>query len=175
MSDDFQSHELLTATKLNRSLRAGRCIARGRRVTNSSTVAASSPFVAVLRIDDIPVTSSRLYTIVSSSLGLDTSQADNVGQAVITYTTDGSTPVVGSTVLPGSLIETNIHDTVQPEAVIINTSYTPASDQTLSLLLCIARRVGTGAIMLVADGTNTIIELSIFDSGEDPGDVGVDL
>lgn len=175
MSDDFQSHELVTATKLNRSLRTGRCIGRARRVTNSNTVTAASPFVAVLRLDDIPLLGGRQYTIVSSPLNLDTSQNSNVGQATLTYTTDGSTPTVSSTILPGSVVKSMIPDGNQPEEVIINTTYIPAADETLSLLLCIARQVGTGAIMIVADGTNTITEIRVIDQGEDPGDTGVDL
>lgn len=174
MSDDFQSHELVTATKLNRALRAGRCIGRARRITNSSA-ATSTTLVPVLELDDIPVIGGRQYDIITSPLFLDTSVANDVGQAWFTYTLDGSTPVIGSTLLPGGVAEAKLVDTAFGESRVIATSLTPASDGSLSLLLSVARGSGTGNIIIQANGTSTICEFRVYDRGEDPGDTGVDL
>jgi hypothetical protein len=174
MSDDFQSHELVTATKLNRALRSGRCIGRARRITNSSSTSGTA-LLPVLELDDIPIFANRLYGIVTAPLFLDGSVASDVGQAWITFTTDGSTPVIGSTPLPGGVAQTIIPNISFGESVLIATTYTPSTDQTLSLLLCIARGTGTGVITLQANGSSTIAEVRVMDLGEDPGDTGVDL
>jgi len=71
MSDDFQSHERLTATKLNRALRSGRCIGRARRITDSPS-SSSTTLVPILRLDDIPLTAGRLYVVMTSEWAIDT-------------------------------------------------------------------------------------------------------
>lgn len=174
MSDDFQSHERLTATKLNRSLKAGRCIGRARRITNS-TATSGTALTAVLRLDDIPIFAGRLYTVRSSNLFFDASVANDVGQGILTYTTDGSTPTISSTTFPGGVTQTIIPNISFGEARPILTTYTPATDQTLSLLLCAARATGTGVIVIQANGAGTLCEFAVYDQGEDPGDTGTDL
>lgn len=174
MSDDFQSHERLTATKLNRALRAGRCIARGRRITNSSASASTSR-VGVLRIDDIPMTGGRLYRIATSRLAVDTTVNADTAQVELLYTTDGSTPSLVSTTLPGGNDEVDMPSAARAEYLFINTHYVPATDETFSVIMTIRRTSGTGSVVLQADGTSKVIDLTIFDCGEDPGDVGVDL
>jgi hypothetical protein len=174
MSDDFQSHERLTATKLNRSLRAGRCIGRARRITNSSATSGTA-LLPVLRLDDIPIFAGRLYEVRTTNLFLDGSIANDVGQAFILATMDGSTPTIASTTLPGAATQTVIPNTSFGEARPILTSYIPAVDETLSLLLVAARGSGSGAIVIQANGAGTVCEMKIVDLGEDPGDTGVDL
>lgn len=174
MSDDFQSHELLTATKLNRALRAGRCIGRARRITDSSTSTGTTR-IPVLRLDDVPIYAGRLYVIRTGVLQVDGATANDVGLAELMYTTDGSTPTITSSILVGGSAQV-----IQPNAAsnadaIIATTYTPAADETLSLLLTFRHDVGTGAMGLKADAGGRIIEFGVYDSGEDPGDTGVDL
>lgn len=174
MSDDFQSHELITATKLNRALRPGRCIGRARRITTSAS-ANSATLIPVLELDDIPVVGAREYTVMTSGLWLDTGVANDVALATITHTLDGSTPVVGSAILPGGTAEAKLVDPNAPETRVIATSITPAADGLLSLLLCVSRVAGSGLIVIQGDGTAKLIEMRVYDSGEDPGDTGVDL
>ena len=174
MSDDFQSHELVTATKLNRALRSGRCIGRARRIT-SSTTSSSTTLVPVLRLDDIPLTAGRQYTIVSSALALDGSVAADSITIVMTYTVDGSTPTIASPTFPGSNVQIVQSNVSIPEYRSIITTYIPAADETLSLLLCVFRGSGSGVVGILADGTTRICEFRVLDQGEDPGDTGVDL
>ena len=174
MSDDFQSHEQAAATKLNRGLTAGRAVGRARRITTSSN-SASTTAVAVLELDDISIKSGRLYKIETSGVLIDTSVANDVGAMQIRYTTDGSTPTISSTILPGAFARAKLVDASFAESRAIHTTYTPAADQTLSLLLCVLRETGSGNVNLVADGAAAIIEMCIYDRGEDPGDTGVDL
>jgi hypothetical protein len=174
MSDEFQSHEILTATKLNRALKSGRCIARARRIT-SSTTSTGTTRIPVLRIDDIALTAGRLYNIRSGVLQCDGATANDGALVEMTYTTDGSTPTISSTVLPGGSAEIVQPNTGVNAPVHISTTYTPATDETLSILMTFRHSTGTGAMGLVADGGGRLIEFGIYDQGEDPGDTGVDL
>lgn len=175
MSDDFQSHELLTATKLNRALRSGRCIGRARRVTGSNA-STSGTRIPVLELDDIPLVAGRQYEIKTNTYAVDGVTNNDVAVVDILYTTDGSTPAVAtSSVLPGATCETQQVIATQFVFGIIETTYTPAADELLSLLLCIRHSAGVGAMNMPADGTARIIEMRVLDCGEDPGDTGVDL
>jgi len=173
MSDDFQSHERVTATKLNRSLRSGRCIGRARRISSSS-IANSATLVPVLRLDDIPMTGQRAYDIKTSTLLLDASVANDVGRIVLTYTTDGSTPTISSSVLPGGEYTKVLPNIAVAEGSPLITTYVPAADETFSLLMSVARFSGTGNIIILGSAT-VILEMKIVDMGEDVGDTGVDL
>lgn len=174
MSDDFQSHEILTATKLNRALKAGRCIGRARRITNSSTSTGTTR-IPVLRLDDVPITAGRLYNIRTGVLQVDGATANDVGLVELLYTSDGSTPTIASTIVVGGSGQTIQPNTASNAVVSISTTYTPAADETLSLLMTFRHDVGTGAMGLIADAGGRIIEFGIYDQGEDPGDTGVDL
>lgn len=174
MSDDFQSHERLTATKLNRALRAGRCIGRARRITDS-TATSGTARTGVLELDDIPLVAGRLYHIVTTEWAIDTSVAADVGKVEMLYTTDGSTPTITSTQLPGAQCETVIPSASRAEYVRMSTSYVPSADETLSLLAVASRTSGTGVIVILGTGTTSVTEFRVIDLGEDPGDTGVDV
>ena len=100
---------------------------------------------------------------------------NNTAMTKILYTTDGSTPTVASTLLPGCQAEEIQPSAASPVFMLLDTSYIPASDETLSLLLTIRHGVGTGVLNMLANGADKLIELRVFDHGEDPGDTGVDL
>lgn len=174
MSDDFQSHELVTATKLNRALRTGRCIGRARRITNSNTSTGTTR-IPVLRLDDIPIVANRLYTICTNSTQIDGATNNDTLVIEILSTTDGSTPTITSSLLPGAASEVPQPNAASPVWGQIVTRYIPGSDETLSLLLTVKHGIGTGAMGLLANGTSSIIEMLVIDQGEDPGDTGVDL
>lgn len=171
---DFLAGEIPTAAALNTASLAGRCVGRAQRITNSST-STSSTAVAVLRLDDIPITAGRLYRIETSRLAVDGATAADTLAAELRYTTDGTTPTTASSILPGTYDEVDQPNASRAEFLYICASYAPAGDETLSLLLTIHHGSGTGAMGLQADGTLKIIEILVWDCGVDPGDTGVDL
>lgn len=159
-----------TAGQLNR---LGQAAQRGRRIITSTGVTSTTD-IGVLRLDDLAVTSGVLYVVMTCPLALDSSVANDEIGARIRYTTDGSTPTVASPILPGSQVAYRQVDVNVPEHKIICTTYTPAGNETLSLLLCVRRIAGTGTGNLFADGTD-LIQLLVFTLGSDPGDSGVDI
>ncbi len=161
------------ASRYNTDILPGTVIARGRRSTNSSA-STSTTLVPVLRLDDIPITAGRLYRISTAPLGMDSTVAADTIRAAITYTTDASTPTISSTILPGGLVQTGQASAANGEYPVINTTYAPAGDETLSLLLSVARQAGAGSVLLLGDTIN-IIEVLVEDIGVDPGDTGTDL
>lgn len=170
---DFLAGQVPTAAELNLAAKAGVIVGWAQRVIDSNT-ANSTTDVAVLELPDVPLTAGRIYEILSSTLRIDCSIANDVGMARIRYTTDGSTPGVTSTVLPGGQAQGVLANTSFPEDKVIATRYVPASNETMSLLLCVSRQTGTGVITILADGANRVIELTIRDCGVSPGDIGID-
>lgn len=164
---EWAAGEEATAAKMNRHGIKG----RARRTSNSTTTTTET---GVLRLDDIPILAGRCYEIKSSPLGLDSSVTNDETIAQIRYTTDASTPTTSSTVLPGSRVQTRQTDANVAEHKVICTTYTPAADETLSLLLCVARLAGTGNHSITPD-TSGITEFTVVDIGVDPGDTGVDI
>lgn len=160
------------AAVYNRDTR--QAVARARRVTDSST-SASGTLVPVMRLDDIALVQGRLYKIWTAPLGMDGTVADDVIRATITHTTDGSTPTISSTILPGGLAQESQANATQGVYPSIQTTYTPAgASEQLSLLLCVSRSAGSGTVRLLGDATN-IIEIVVEDVGVDPGDTGTEL
>lgn len=146
-------------------------LARGRRTTTST---ATTTVQGVLRIDDIPIIGGHVHKVWSSALGLATSVNGDSIRVDIRYTTDGSTPTTGSSVLPGSAVQQRISSTGIVESATILTTYTPASDETLSVLLCVSRVSGTGNSAIFGD-TSFSIDVVVEDYGIDSGDAGVDI
>jgi hypothetical protein len=161
-----------TATAAEHNTDTRKIVARGSRATDSS---ATTGITAVLRLDDIPIIGGRLYEIKTSSLHLDSTVIDDHIEARITYTTDGTTPTSGSTILPGA--KTQGRQSVSAsfgEDRVICTLYAPATDETLSLLLCVRRDSGTGSVSI--GGLNGwLIDMWVTDMGEDPGNTGTSI
>lgn len=146
-------------------------VARARRLTSSSGTTSE---VGVLRLDDIPIKAGRAYRIYTSQLTPDTDTANDVVTVRIRHTTNGATPTTSSTILPCSNANVRLPDIANGESVVISTIYAPAVDETLSLLLCVARTAGSGTVLIFANGGYGI-EIFVEDVGEDPGDTGVDI
>lgn len=142
-------------------------IKRGRRIT-SSAVAASATAAGVLRVDSIPLLANRSYTITTGTLHPTSSGTTDTIRSEIRFSTTGAA-TTASTVLPGLQSFTAFGSTTLLEA-----EYIPATNQTLSILLCVARFSGTGNCQFYADGTR-ITELRVIDNGVDVTDTGVDL
>jgi hypothetical protein len=160
--------QTLTASLLNRKL--NRCIARGRRTTNSSST-TSTTSVGVLRLDDKPIRAGVTYRITHKVTGDTTTSTDTL-RSLVRYTVDGSTPTTSSTLLPGSGGETSFTSGSSGSTLIVVTDYVPVVDETLSLLLCIQHTLGTSAIIAQADGGIFLTEMYIDDMGDDPGNTG---
>lgn len=167
---DLAAGQVLTATTFNNKVR--RRIARARRTTTSSS--SSGSLVAVLRLDDKPVLAGINYEI-TASVHADGDTADLCFRTEIRYTTDGSTPTTASPVLPGSGTDESQRNASFGTSQYICTDYTPAGDESLSLLLCIIRLTAAGAVGLQADGTTYLTMMYLDSMGDDPGDTGTDL
>jgi hypothetical protein len=169
----FTSGEVLTAANLNQAVQ--KLVARGRRTTPSS-IANSTTNVAVLRLDDIPIKGGYAYRVICPGLAMRSTVADDVMEVVIRYTTDGSTPTTSSAILPGASARSPTLTTGSNSLTTTSeTEYVPASDETLSLLMCIARLTGTGNVSLFADGSGYVIDMKVYCDGPDVGDTGTDL
>lgn len=144
---------------------------RGRRDTSSS---GTTTEVGVIRLDDYPAKNGMILEIGTGALLLDTTVNNDVVDVYIRYTTDGSTPTTSSPILPGGIARKKLTDNAAAESVSISTTYTPGADQTLSLLLTVARFSGTGTVLIFGDGT-AITDLRIKPRGLDPTDSGTDI
>lgn len=171
---NFLAGQVPTAAELSLATRAGEVVGRARRITDSSA-STSTTRVAVLELDDVPLTGGRVYEIASPNLNIDGGTANDDYVVDILYTTDGSTPTTSSALLPGSSCEIIQPDAARNITAHISTTYTPATDETLSLLLCLRHGSGTSSAVIRADGTFRHIEMLVIDRGVDPGDTGVDL
>ena len=165
----YTAGQTVTAGTLNDSVTA--VIARAYRSTNSS---GTTTEVGVVRLDDTPITAGRLYRVYTNSVGVDSSVANDGVRLNLRYTTDGTTPTPSSTVLTISqTIQTNI---AAAEYVVVDATYTPASNETLSVLLTVSRATGSGTVLATGgSGAPGPIELYIEDMGDDPGDTGTEL
>jgi hypothetical protein len=147
-----------------------RIIALGRRAANSTT---TTTIVGVLRLDDIPVYAGRCYRIWAKPSIESTVAADTVN-VTMRRSTDGSTPTTASTVLPGGSTYDRIHSANSNQTRQVATIYEPATDLTLSVLLCVARFAGSGTVMLYADATEEL-QLTIEDIGVAVGDTATEI
>lgn len=147
-------------------------IAWGQRTTNSSGTGATE--IEVLRLDDVPTRAGIAYQVVVTA-SLDSTVANDAIKVQVRYTTDGSTPTTSSSLLPGSSIQTVQTNASAGETRSSNTIYVPSGDETLSLLLTLQRTVGTGTVIVNADGAGFATSLYVNSLGVSPGDTGVDL
>lgn len=165
----FAAGEVVTADKLNRATE--KCIARGRRITASST---TTSIVGVLRLDGMAFRGGYLYGVFTNGLALDSDVNNDIIRAEVRYTTDGSSAGTGSSPLPGAAIQQRQTDAAQSENACLAGLYAPGSDETVSMLLVVRRISGSGNARIFADASNST-DMWIVNLGEDPGDTGVDV
>lgn len=144
---------------------------RGKRTTSSSTTTTE---VGVLRVDGIPLTAGHVYRVSSGTLLLDTSTNNDAVDARIRYDNTGASATTSSTTMPGALFRVRLADNAVAESGIIVCTYTPASNETLSILLTVGRFSGAGNENIFGDGTATI-EIFCEDYGTDSGNVGISI
>ncbi|MBN9108551.1 MAG: hypothetical protein J0I34_07190 [Pseudonocardia sp.] len=144
-------------------------IARGRRTTSSTTTTATSAGTAQKVLEaSATLKTGRLYRITAPNVGYHRTTAGRVGLQ-LTYTTNNTTPGVTSTQLNWTQAQT--YDAGDPVyGATLSATYTPASNQTLRVLLSVWS-VTTGTSGTYADaGWPT--EIVIEDLGVDPGNTG---
>lgn len=165
----FAAGEITTADKLNRATE--KCIARGRRITASST---TTSIVGVLRIDGMSFRAGYLYGVFTNGLALDSDVNNDIIRAEIRYDVTGASATTSSGALPGAAIQQRQTDAAQSENACLAGLYAPGSDETVSMLLVVRRITGTGNARIFADATNST-DLWVSNLGEDPGDTGIDV
>ncbi len=166
----FLAGQRLTAAALN--LATNRLMYRGRRVSNSTGTTSE---IGVLRLDGIAAKAGRLYRIYTNNIGGDTSVANDGVRLNLRMTTDGSTAGTSSTIY--TLSQTIVPNISHADYMSVDFTYTPAVDETLSVLLTVARSNGSGTVVATggAAGAPGPIELYVEDMGVDPGDTGTDI
>jgi hypothetical protein len=165
---DMTAGQILTAGTFNSKTR--KCIARARRTTNSGTSAGAA--TAVLRLDDKPMVGGRTYRITWIAKANSTTANDTI-RGQLYHTTNGSTPTTASTNTPGGAAETS--NAGNGGTLVCVTDYTPAVDETFSVLLAVLRTGGAGNASFTSNGSTLLTEIYIDDMGDDPGDTGTDL
>lgn len=156
----WTSGEKVTSSKLNRLL----VIGRGQRDTTSS-IAASSTEVGVLRLDSLAFKTDYLYKI-SLMCHPNSTVATDVPFVTMRYSTSGNA-TTSSTLLPGGRAYNLV-------PLCLETTLSFGADTTVSIIVTIARNTGTGNCTIFADGTRST-RLVVSGIGIDPGDTGVDL
>lgn len=144
------------------------------RASRSTDSTATATEIGVLRLDDVPILAGRIYAIQTTPLGLDSTSTNDEIIAQFRFTTDGSTPTTASTVLPGGRVQVRQTDSNVPEHKTIYTTYTPAANETLSLLLTVARLAGAGNVRISPD-TSGLTAFTVVDLGVDPGNHGTSI
>lgn len=128
-----------------------------------------------MRLDGVSVRAGRIYRIYTNAVGLDTTVANDGIRVNLRMTTDGTTATTASTIY--TLAQTVTPNASHADYVMVDFSYSPAADETLSILLTCSRSTGSGTVLVTggASGFPGPIELFVEDMGEDPGDTGTDL
>lgn len=159
----FTAGQKVRASELNAT---GVLIARGRRTTNS---AAGTGVIGVLRLDDVPVTAGRCYLINARGGMWPTAAGDTRADVTVRFTTTGATPTTASPIL--ALVGRQLFTTGYVEPFDIAQTYTPGSNQLLSLLLCFD---SIDSDPIAAYGAaDWPVEILVTDLGADPGNTGV--
>lgn len=144
----------------------------GERTTASSTTTAAD--AGVLRVDNISYLSGRMYKIWTTPLHLDSSVANDEIRARLRQSTSGNAST-GSGILSGTTVHARQVDAAVSESHSIQTTYTPATNETGSILLCVGRIAGSGNCRISNSDGDETIRLYIEDIGIAPSDSGVDI
>lgn len=126
-----------------------RLIAFSERTTTSAGSTSSAP-VGVRRCDNIALRPNVRYRFSSGTLHPTSTVTSDVMRLEYRYNTSGVASTA-SAVLPGSRNFETWGNTTK-----IETFYTPAVSETVSVLLCIARETGTGTVTLIKDAERSI-------------------
>lgn len=165
MANTWSSGEEFTSAKGNH---VGTMWRRARRTNVSSGSTGSE--VGVLRLDSIPVLGLHCY-LIKAFFHPDTTVSTDTIRVQMRYRDDGGSAGTGNSLLPDATSFFKLGDAGYLEA-----TYTAVIDQTLSVLLCVARTAGTGSATLYADsgsGGNRSTLIHVVALGVDPGNTGI--
>lgn len=152
-------------------LRPRGLLAHGARDTEGPISTGSA--VATLRIDDVAIGAGRAIACRYKTHP----RSEVAGDLIVMelrYTTNGSTPTAASPILPGSQAYSFAQATDIPLTVDVETVYKPAVNETLSVVLCVTRSLGSGDVRLGADG-NALTEIFLTDVGVSVANTGTAL
>lgn len=146
-----------------------RIVARGNRTTSST---ATTTEVGVLRLDNIPVLSGKIYPVFLNGVVFASSASGDLIEARLRASTSGAATT--SSTQFGSTTESSFtaggNQRIQPAVAL----YIPSGDATLSILLSVARVSGTGNVSLLVSAATHNPNLWV-EQWTDPGDTGVDI
>jgi hypothetical protein len=146
----------------------GTVIARGNRQTNSTAASAET---GVIRLDNIPMASGRVYWIGTNGLSIDTTVSNDIARILLRINTAGVATTGSTNIWLGQV---RLADNGAAEQVAAGVLYQPAGAVTASVLLSHTRAGGTGNIQVM--GSSVLpVDLWVVDLGEDPGDTGTDI
>ena len=144
-------------------------IARARRITDSTATAATE--IGVLQLDGLVLKAGRVYQFSTSTLLTIATVANDLLGIRFRYSNTG-TATIASTEL--EFTDSKNTATSSQGGIVLTRSYSPAADETGSLMLTIARATGTGNVQILGAAAYPV-EIFVDDMGPDPGDTGVSL
>jgi hypothetical protein len=145
-------------------------VARGQRTSNST--GSTGTEVGVLRLDGVAVLASRIYTIYTSPLIINSTVANDVMEVFVRYSTTDSATTASTKV---SSIAMSARSAGGVQYVIPFICDLPiAAAGSISVLLSINRTVGTGTVSITSSASYPI-DLVVMDGGPDPGNTGIAL
>lgn len=147
-------------------------IKRGRRVTASTGSTGSE--VGVLRVDNIPVRSGKIYRVSTAGINLSTTVNNDVGSARfrVAYAVGTGTVANLSSTQIGQMRNT-IDVTNNTNVIPGQCFYVASADGYISIMLTVQRIAGSGTVTIYAVSPAEPLDLVIEYAGTDPGDTGV--
>jgi len=146
-------------------------IARHRRTTSSTGTTSE---VGVVRLDGIPLKAGRRYRVSTNKLGFNSTVTGDTMVARLRMNTAGNA-TTSSGIMVGGEAQFEEVDSAWHGSDEVVAYYNPSSDVTASILLTAGRVSGTGTVTILANGSETVIELIVEDLGDDPGSTGVNI
>lgn len=150
------------------SNRARGIVKYGFRTSTSTNTATSATAVGVFRLDSISLLSGRAYSIRIPGLHITSTVTTDNMRVEGRFSTSG-TATTASAVMPGLQAFQIFGSTVNLETI-----YQPGSNQTVSLILCIARDSGSGTVSLYGDASR-LYQIIVEDLGLAVSNTGVNL
>lgn len=147
-------------------------IKRNTRTTAATTTTATTSATAQKVMElDAPMVTGHLYQIYTSSLEPFGTAAATI-EIQLTYTVDGTTPAVTSTIL--NKADVQVISGGIPGTVVLTGRYVAVGSGTLKVLLSYFCAVGATTVGLTA-GATFPMDIYIQDCGTDPGSTGTNF
>lgn len=140
-----------------------------KRADRQSSSTATATEAGVVRLAVGTLAAGVTYKICTTPLLMACSAGATV-DAIIRYTTDGSTPSTSSTIMDLARVDV----VASYQSASMSFLYTPATAVNLTLLLTCARSAGSGNAF-IAGSSATPTGLWVEVKNLDPGDTGVDI